>query len=51
MDSFYKPNSNELKERYKIPFKHLDRIISLAEMLVDGAEISKKQLVDEYNFE
>src|SRR6056297_1180902 len=51
MDFYYKPNSKELKERFKIPFKHLDRIISLAETLVDGAEIAKNELVDEYNFE
>lgn len=51
MDYFYKPDSNELKEKFKIPFKHLDRIISLAEMLVDGAEFSKNQLVAEFDFE
>lgn len=51
MDFFYKPDSNELKERFKIPFKHLDRIISLAEMLVDNAEIAKNALNSEFDFE
>ncbi len=50
VDYFYKQDSNELKEKVKLPFKRLDRIISLSKMLVDGAENAKNELNNEFGF-
>lgn len=51
MDYFYKPDSNEPVERIKILQKRLNRIISLAKMLVKTAENAKIGLKQEFNFE
>ena len=50
MDYFYKPDSNETKEKIKIIQHRLDRIISLSKMLVDNAEIAKNGLMAQYDF-
>jgi len=51
MDSFFKPDSNELKEKYKLPLKRLDEIISYSEMLVIAAENARTELNIEFEFE
>ena len=50
MDYFYKPDSNEPKEKIKIIQNRLDRIISLAKMLVENAETAKNGLQEEFDF-
>jgi hypothetical protein len=51
MDYFYKLDSNEPVERIKTLQKRLNRIISLAQMLVKTAENAKMNLNREFNFE
>ncbi|MCC4213103.1 hypothetical protein [Leeuwenhoekiella parthenopeia] len=50
MDYFYKPDSNEPKEKIKIIQNRLDRIISLAKMLVENTETAKNGLQEEFDF-
>lgn len=51
MDHFYKPDSNEPKEKIKVLQHLLERIISLSKMLVEISENAKNGLQDEFNFE
>lgn len=51
MDTFYKPNTNNLKEKYKLPFKSLDALITSSEILVKSAENIRDELNREFNFE
>lgn len=47
-DNFYKPGTNELKDKFKLPFERLDRIVFLSKMLVDVAKDGKKDLNEIY---
>ncbi len=48
IDNFYSPGTNELKEKFNLPFQRLDHIVNLSKMLVDVAEDGKNQLQEVY---
>ena len=49
MDYFYKPDSNEPKEKIKTIRYRLDRIITLSQMLVENAKIARNGLQEEFD--
>jgi len=51
IDYFYKPGTNELKEKYKLPLKRLSFMIAQSKMLVEIAKNGKEGLNELYQIE
>ncbi len=49
--TFYKPETNELKERFKMPLQRLDLIIEQSKMLVEIAGKVKYEFEQELGIE